>query len=197
MNPWHVLAGVAAKLIAPLVRAAAGILSPLCRLWRLSWLSAWSNGVVPASTQFDGPTRLPKRIALNMGPHCRLGRDVFLDTNEGGSITLGKHVRINAGSVLVSHTSISVGDDCLIGEYVSIRDANHGTQAGSPMRVQPHSSDAIVIGNNVWIGRGAAILKGVSIGDGAVVAANSVVSRNVAPGTLVGGVPARLIRETL
>jgi acetyltransferase-like isoleucine patch superfamily enzyme len=180
--------------MAPLVRLAANALSPLLRLWRLSWLVAWSHGVVPASTQFDGPTRVPKRIALNMGPHCRLGRDIFMDTNEAGSITLGKHVRINAGSVLVSHAAISIGDDCLIGEYVSIRDANHGTQAGHPMRLQPHVSAPITIGRNVWVGRGSVILKGVSIGDGAVVAANSVVTRSVAAGTLVGGVPARLIR---
>lgn len=194
MNPLLTMAQGVTQSIAPLVRLVASGLNPLLRLWRLSWLVAWSNGVVPASSQFDGPTRVPKRIALNMGPHCRLGRDVFLDTNEAGSITLGSHVRINAGSVLVSHAAISIGDDCLIGEYVSIRDANHGTQAGHPMRLQPHVSAPITIGRNVWVGRGSVILKGVSIGDGAVVAANSVVTRSVAAGTLVGGVPARLIR---
>lgn len=194
MKPLLTMAQGVVQSIAPLVRLVANGLNPLLRLWRLSWLVAWSNGVVPPSTQFDGPARVPKRIALNMGAHCRLGRDVFLDTNEAGSITLGSHVRINAGSVLVSHAAISIGDDCLIGEYVSIRDANHGTQAGHPMRLQPHVSAPITIGRNVWVGRGSVILKGVSIGDGAVVAANSVVTRSVAAGTLVGGVPARLIR---
>jgi acetyltransferase-like isoleucine patch superfamily enzyme len=197
MKPLQWLAGAVAKLVAPMVRGATGLISPLVRVWRLSWLKAWSTGDIPANTQFDGPTRLPKRIALTLGAHCRLGRDVFLDTNETGIISLGRHVRINAGSVLVAYASISIGDDCLIGEYVSIRDANHGTQAGFPMRAQPHSSAPIVIGNNVWIGRGAVILKGVRIGDGAVIAANSVVTHDVASGTLVGGVPARFIRDAL
>lgn len=197
MKPLQWLAGAVAKLAAPLMRCAAGLMSPLVRFWRLSWLVAWSTGNIPANTQFDGPTRLPKRIALTMGAHCRLGRDVFLDTNEAGVISLGRHVRINAGSVLVAYASIAIGDDCLIGEYVSIRDANHGTRADSPMRAQPHSSAPIVIGHNVWIGRGAVILKGVRIGDGAVVAANSVVTHDVASGTLVGGVPARLIKDAL
>lgn len=197
MKQLQLLAVLVAKLAAPLMRGATGLIRPVVRFWRLSWLIAWSTGNIPASTQFDGPTRLPKRIALTVGAHCRLGRDVFLDTNDAGIISLGQHVRINTGSVLVAYTSISIGDDCLIGEYVSIRDANHGTRADSPMRVQPHSSTPIVIGSNVWIGRGAVILKGVHIGDGAVVAANSVVTHDVASGTLVGGAPAKLIREIL
>lgn len=185
----------AADLFAPLVRAGAHALQPILRMWRLVALRAWCTGAVPASTQFDGPVRVPKLIALQLGAHCRLGREVFFDTNEGGRIAVGSHVRINAGVVLVSYASITIGNDCLIGEYVSIRDANHGSLAGSPMRLQPHISASIVIGNNVWIGRGAVILKGVCIGDGAIVAANSVVTRNVLPRTLVGGVPARLIKE--
>jgi acetyltransferase-like isoleucine patch superfamily enzyme len=196
MKPLQLALSFAIWFLAPCVRLLARANRPLVRMWRLTWVTAWSQGLVPVSTQFDGPVRLPKRIALELGAHCRLGRDVFLDTN-GGRIALGNHVRINAGSVLVSYSSITIGDDCLIGEYVSIRDANHGTHVGSPMRLQPHATAPIIIGNNVWVGRGAVILKGVHIGDGAVVAANSVVTRDVAPGTLVGGVPAKLIKASL
>lgn len=194
MSRVHGLVEWIADLIAPLVRVGAHALQPMLRMWRLVALRAWCIGAVPASTQFDGPVRVPKRIALQLDAHCRLGREVFFDTNEGGRIAVGQHVRINAGAVLVSYASITIGNDCLIGEYVSIRDANHGTEAGSPMRLQPHASAPIVIGNNVWVGRGAVILKGVCIGDGAVVAANSVVTGNVPPRTLVGGVPARAIK---
>jgi acetyltransferase-like isoleucine patch superfamily enzyme len=130
---------------------------------------------------------------MSVGQHCRLGRDVFFDTC-GGQITLGKHVRINSGCVLVSYSSIIIGDDCLIGEYVSIRDANHGTRAEGLMRLQEHASAPIIIGNNVWIARGSVILKGVTIGNGAVVAANSVVNHDVPPNAVVGGVPARLLK---
>lgn len=185
--------GALVRVIAPWVRWGNYVWHPIQRLWRLTQLSAWTEGNVPVSTQFDGPVHLPKRIALELGESCRFGREVFLDTN-GGRIALGRHVRINTGCVLVSYASISIGDDCLIGEYVSIRDANHGTAAGQAMRLQPHACAPIVIGHNVWIGRGAVVLKGVCIGDGAVVAANSVVTHDVAPRTLVGGVPARLIK---
>lgn len=185
--------GTLVRVLAPWVRRGGYVMRPCQRLWRLIQLSAWCEGKVPVSTQFDGPVHLPKRIALELGASCRFGREVFLDTN-GGHITLGHHVRINTGCVLVSYASISIGDDCLIGEYVSIRDANHGTAAGQAMRLQPHTSAPIVIGHNVWIGRGAVVLKGVHIGDGAVVAANSVVTHDVAPRTLVGGIPARLIK---
>jgi len=195
MSRAHGLVEWVADMFAPLVRAGTHALQPIPRMWRLVAIRAWCIGTVPASTQFDGPVRVTKRIALQLGAHCRLGREVFFDTNEGGHIAVGQHVRINSGAVLVSYASIVIGNDCLIGEYVSIRDANHGTRPGSAMRLQPHASAPIVIGNNVWIGRGAAILKGVYIGDGAIVAANSVVTRNVAPRTLVGGIPARLIKE--
>lgn len=193
MSLRNMALGTLVRVLAPWVRWGGYVMRPCQRMWRLIQLSAWSEGDVPLSTQFDGPLRLPKRIALELGEACRFGREVFLDTN-GGRITLGCHVRINTGCVLVSYASISIGDDCLIGEYVSIRDANHGTAAGQAMRLQPHTSAPIVIGRNVWIGRGAVVLRGVHIGDGAVVAANSVVTQDVAPCTLVGGIPARLIK---
>lgn len=195
MSSPHRLVDFFADGLAPWVRVTNHIFRPLLRFGRLTHLRAWSVGAVPASTQFDGPVRVPKSIALQLGAHCRLGRDVFLDTNETGRIVMGQHVRVNAGVVLVSYASITIGNDCLIGEYVSIRDANHGTQTDCLMRLQSHKSAPIGIGNNVWIGRGSVILMGVSIGDGAVVAANSVVTRDVPARTLVGGAPARLIKE--
>jgi acetyltransferase-like isoleucine patch superfamily enzyme len=109
-------------------------------------------------------------------------------------ISLGRHMRVNAGTMLVSYAEITIGDHCLIGEYVSIRDADHGTAPGSLMRVQPHVSVPIRIGEDVWIARGVVVLKGVSIGDGSIIAANSVVTKDVPAGVIAGGVPARIIK---
>jgi acetyltransferase-like isoleucine patch superfamily enzyme len=101
---------------------------------------------------------------------------------------------VNAGTVLVSYAGVSIGDECLIGEYVSIRDADHGSDAATPMRLQAHRKAPIRIGRDVWIARGAVILKGVTIGDGAIVAANSVVTRDVPALAVVAGAPARIIK---
>jgi len=97
------------------------------------------------------------------------------------------------GSLIAAADSVTIGDDTLIGEYVSIRDANHGTSAAALIRSQPLESKPISIGRNVWIGRGCCILKGVTIGDGAVIAANTVVTHDVQPNTIHAGVPAREI----
>ena len=95
---------------------------------------------------------------------------------------------------VVSHNKIEIGNDCLIGEYVSIRDANHGMEEGTPMRFQPHESEPIILEENVWIGRGACLLKGVRIGAGAVVGANSVVTHDVPARAIAAGSPARVLR---
>ena len=185
------LSSVAAKFI----RVMEGAAGPLVRLWRLSHLKARVGGRVPVTTQFDGTVESSGRLRLELGEHCRIGRRVFLETCEAGVIRVGDNVRINSGTFIVAYSQVSIGRDALIGEYVSIRDADHGMALGIPMREQPHSASPIFIGEGAWIGRGAVVLKGVTIGAGAVVAANSVVTRDVRPLAIVGGVPAREIRR--
>jgi acetyltransferase-like isoleucine patch superfamily enzyme len=130
---------------------------------------------------------------LRLGERCRLGRGVEFDTATSGVIEIGECVRINSGAMIVSNAHVRIGRDTLIGEYVSIRDGNHGTDAGLSMRSQPQNVAGVVIGSDVWIGRGCCILKGARIGDGAVVGANSVVTGEVLAGTIVAGAPARQI----
>lgn len=179
------------------LRLARRPMAALARLIQLARLRSVATGPVPVTTQFDGRLRIPAssgRVNLSLGDHCRLGEGVFFET-VGGRIELGPRARINAGCTLVSYASISIGEDTLIGEYVSIRDADHGIAVGAgPIRSQPHGARPIRIGRDVWIARGAAILKGVTIGDGAVIGANSVVNRDVPSMAIVAGAPARLIR---
>lgn len=168
----------------------------ISRLLSLSYArSRIKQGSIPLTTQFDGKIVIVKGSSLNVGEHCRLGSNVFFETDSAGKIRLGNNVRINSGSFLVSHVDISIGNDCLIGEYVSIRDSNHGLEKGSLMRSQPHNGEKITIAENVWIGRGAAILKGVNIGKGAIVAANSVVTHDVESYVVVAGTPAKEIKK--
>lgn len=172
--------------------------SPLKVLRRAYWLGSANRGAatrLPLSTQFDGVIRINGSGQISMGEYCRLGLNSYFETAGIGKITLGDRVRINTGSHLVSHKQLMIGDDVLVGEYVSIRDADHGTAPDQLMNRQAHHTGVIKIGNNVWIGRGVCILRGVTIGDGAIIAANSVVTRDVGAMEIHAGTPARLLRS--
>jgi acetyltransferase-like isoleucine patch superfamily enzyme len=187
------LAVVASSLMALIVRLVELPAGPALRLWRLARLKARVDGTVPVTTQLDGPVVTGGRVRLELGEHCRLGRGVYLETSEGGSLPIGPHVRINAGPFIVSYAEVRIGRDSLVGEYVSIRDADHGFAPDRPIRQQQHTARPIRIGDGAWIARGAVVLKGVSIGEGAIVAANSVVTRDVPPMAIVAGAPAHAI----
>lgn len=189
------LISLACGAAAPFVRAADAAAGPAARLARLISAHARVRGHVPATTQFDGPVHWVGRPRVRLGGQCRLGRNAHFETGGDGRISVGSHVRMSAGVHVVSHHEVSIGDDCLIGEYVSIRDANHTTTGDGPYRSQGHDSKPIRIGRNVWIGRGCVVLGGVSIGDDAVIGANSVVTRDVPAGSLSVGAPARAIRS--
>ena len=146
------------------------------------------------SVQCDGRVHVSGTANIILGKRCRLGMDVELRTVEGGRIQIGEDTRLNRGCTLTSYAQIGIGDFTIIGEYVSIRDANHGLARSEPMRYQPHTSEPIHIGRDVWIGRGSCILPGVTIGEGAVIGANSVVTKDVPEFGIAAGVPARVIK---
>lgn len=110
------------------------------------------------------------------------------------NLTIGVGCYINHACVFDAVAPIHLGDEVSLGHEVLVTTAGH--RIGSPKR-RGGSIDArpVRIGNGAWIGSRAVVLPGVDIGDGAIVAAGAVVTRDVAPDTLVGGVPARLIRH--
>ncbi|MGL3148975.1 DapH/DapD/GlmU-related protein [Microbacterium sp. A82] len=110
----------------------------------------------------------------------------------GRNITLGKRIFINAGCKFQDQGGITIGDDCLIGHNVVIATLNHDL---APSRRADMHPAPVTIGRNVWIGANATILAGVTIGDDAVVAAASVVTKDVPAGSIVVGSPARVVRS--
>jgi len=150
-----------------------------------------------------------KRRLLALLP-AKPGSEAWL--REHGMLIVGEHSYIPPACVLVfagDRARVTVGKWCsLAGEIKIMPGGNHRTDTvttypiqrqfcleGMEQAGQPWSKGDVTIGNDVWIGRGAKILGGVTIGDGAVVAAWSVVTRSVPPYTVVGGVPARALRQ--
>ncbi len=110
----------------------------------------------------------------------------------GKNIHVGEHVFINACCHFQDHGGVTLGDGCQIGHNVVFATLNHGLEPADRGTTYPAP---IVLGRNVWVGSNATILQGVTIGDNAVVAAGAVVSRDVPANTIVGGVPARIIKK--
>lgn len=113
-------------------------------------------------------------------------------TDCGKNIRFGERVFLNSGCRFQDQGGIRIGDDALIGHNVVIATLNHATAPDERATLSPAP---VRLGSKVWIGANATILPGVTIGDGAIVAAGAVVSKDVAPNTIVGGVPARMIRQ--
>lgn len=113
-------------------------------------------------------------------------------TDFGKNITIGKDVFINSGCHFQDQGGIIIGDGTFIGHNVVLATINHALE---PEKNRRNSYAPIKIGNHVWIGSNATVLPGVSIGDWAVIAAGAVVTKDVPPMTVVGGVPAKFIKS--
>lgn len=113
-------------------------------------------------------------------------------TDFGKNIIFGKDVFINSGCHFQDQGGIEIGDGVLIGHNVVLATINHDLL---PQNNRKNHYAPIKIGNHVWIGSNATVLSGVTIGEWAVVAAGAVVTKDVPPYTVVGGVPAKIIKK--
>ena len=114
------------------------------------------------------------------------------------NIYLGKNVRITMDCCIWAgeNSKIIFGDDVLVGPGVKIICSNHGTELnGIPMSLQSRTEKDIIIGNDVWIGANSVLVSGVKVNDGAIIAAGSVVTKEVPSETMVGGIPAKIIKH--
>lgn len=165
-----------------------------------SWvLTTWFKASYPGLSIGTGVLiRTGARLRVLNGATMSIGDRTVIERNcllrSDGVLSIGKDGFIGPGSTIVAAIAIAIGADALIAENVTIRDQNHQTNDASPYRLQGLDADAISIASNAWIGAHATILKGVKIGEGAIVAAGAVVSKDVAAREVVGGIPAKLIK---
>lgn len=126
---------------------------------------------------------------LIVGNGCRVS------VGPNATFKVGKNVFINENTRVMVSEKVEIGDNCMIGWNVNIIDSDrHNVYYDG---VKTKSAKEISIGDDVWIGFNSSILKGVTIGKGAIVSSNSVVTKDVPPYTLVAGVPAKVIKENV
>ena len=162
---------------------------------RASWLRLQALRARYSGLRLVGDVHLSPGCTIYVSPRGSLVLD-NVHISRGVTITVDGDARIVIGadyigpnSVLVARESITIGDGTKIAELVVIRDADHDHTA--PLRDLRFSVAPVEIGEDVWVGAHAVVLRGVSIGDHATVGAGAVVTRTVREGTTVVGVPAR------
>lgn len=136
---------------------------------------------------------------VSIGRNVLIGRDAWISTLSkkfGGKINIGDDTKIGRNFVCHSLSKITIGSGCLFSYSVSLLDHNHKFEINkSPTVTGIDEAREINIGSNCFIGAHSFILKGVHLGDGCVVAANSLVNKSFPKNSLVGGSPAKLIKE--
>ena len=131
-----------------------------------------------------------KLIGKELDDEFRVFTPFFTDF--GKNIHLGKNVFINAGCKFQDQGGIYIGDDVLIGHNACLLTLNHAEEPENRADMYPAP---IHIGDKAWLGSNVTVLPGVTIGEGAIVAAGAVVTKDVAPNTIVGGIPAKFIKN--
>ena len=143
---------------------------------------------------FHTPEELRALVARLTGSEPGEGFCLFppIYADFGKNLFFGKNVFVNSGCCFQDQGGIYIGDNCMIGHQVVFATLNHMLEPDRRAGMHP---GAIRLGKNVWVGSHATILAGVTVGDNAVIAAGAVVSKDVPADTVVGGVPARVIKH--
>ena len=131
---------------------------------------------------------------LTIGKNVKLSDGCHLVVGPNAELILGDGVFVGRQTVIAAGTSIRIGEGTDIAEQCSIRDSDHALESEDRRAGLAHFAP-IVIGNRCWLGAGARILKGSTLGDGVVVGANAVVRGAFEPSVVIGGVPARVLKK--
>lgn len=174
-----------------------------------SWFLVTLFRKCEAKVLFKGIDLLKGPDKIEIGTGCIFDKHLYLTAwgqfsihRESSLIVIGNACNFGAYNHITAINRIQIGDNCLTGKWVTISDNDHGITTLDDLQKRPQdrevvSKGPVIIGTNVWIGDKATILGGVTIGDGAVIAANAVVTKNVPPYSVVAGIPARVIKSNL
>ena len=174
------------------------------------------KGEIPLRTQITMNSRIGRKTILGnksiinnsnlssetkIGINCRVGHSTL-----SGKVKVGNYTTINKSIIIGRLNPINIGKFCSIAPDVYITDINHNLKRRTTHFMYKYidvidkidelkSNGGVEIGNDVWIGKSSIILSGITIGDGAVIAAGSIVTKDVEPYSVVAGIPAKLIKK--
>jgi len=138
---------------------------------------------------------------ITLGDNCSIGKNTTIECsgtlkNIGKGLIVGDRVGLGTHGFFGCAGGVKIGDDTIFGNYVSLHSENHNFNLPDlPIRLQGVNRKGIIIGKNCWIGAKATILDGTNIGDGCIIAAGAVVRGEILPNSIVGGVPAKVIKS--
>ena len=159
--------------------------------YRLKGLKTKTNVYIYKSAKI---LRFLENITISKNVIIKGGAQIC-SCNDKAKIFIGENTTVGNYTFIYASSKIEIGDDCMIAPFVYIVDSNHGTRLDIKMNLQPNETKPINIGDNVWIGSHSVILPGVKIGEGAVIAAGSVINTDIPANHIFGGVPAKLIKK--
>ena len=167
-------------------------------LARWAWLKArWRGRLQTDGLCFVAPTvklEISRGATLRLGRWSWIGHGTKIRVHEG-VVDIGAKSVLGQECTISAFQHVSIGRECIVADRVMLIDFDHGmVEAERPIRAQGIYKRDVRIGHNVWIGYGACLLRGVNVGDNAVIGTSAVVTADVPANAVVGGVPARLIR---
>jgi acetyltransferase-like isoleucine patch superfamily enzyme len=174
------------------------------RYARLLWRYLWRRFLTTGGRRWrtGGPVFFGRRLEIQIGRkgEVRFGRFVWIGDGSKircheGAVEIGEKTVIGQECTISAYQRVRIGAQCVIADRAMFIDFDHGVvEVERPIRVQGIYKRDVEVGSNVWIGYGACVLRGVRVGDNAIVGTNSVVTRDVPANAVVAGIPARIIR---
>jgi acetyltransferase-like isoleucine patch superfamily enzyme len=167
------------------------------RLLRRKYLTPYGRRLKLDGLAFIGPRvviQIGRQARVELGRWSWLGHGTKVRCHEG-VVSIGAKTVLGQECTISAYKHVSIGRECVIADRVMMIDFDHGVvEVERPVRLQGIYKRDVRVGNNVWIGYGACILRGVTVGDNAIIGTSAVVTKDVPANAVVAGVPARVIR---
>jgi acetyltransferase-like isoleucine patch superfamily enzyme len=174
------------------------------RYARLLWRYLWRRYLTVAGWRWetDGPVFFGRNLEIEISKRgtVRFGRFVWVGDGtkircHEGAVVIGPKTVMGQECTISAYKEVRIGEQCVIADRSMFIDFDHGmVEVERPIRVQGIYMKPVIVGSNVWIGYGAAVLRGVSVGDNAVLGTYAVVTKDIPANAVVAGVPAKVIR---